>query len=749
VNREVEVRSHTCPRCKGKRVTRLYGEMHSKLAYDLKFTAGGIRRQVIRCTAARHRCEDCKLLFLPKRYRRLDKHQHGLKSWAMYQHVVHRISFEHLEGMLEDCFGLRVRFVALHMLKSLVARRYRATCKRILDRLVRGRLIHADETQANLQKGKGYVWALTSLEDVLYLYRPGREAEFLRELLRDFKGVLVSDFYAGYDSLPCEHQKCLIHLIRDINGDLLANPYDEEFKAQTAEFGRLLRGIVATIDRYGLKKHHLHRHEGEVERFFRALGSRVYQSELAQGYQKRLLKSAGTLFTFLGHDGVPWNNNNAEHAVKAFAYYRRVSDGQWRAAGLADYLVLLSVYQTCKYRGVSFLKFLLSREEDVESYCERGRKTRRRSGLEIYPEGFPRKYGKPPGEGRGVEGGGPRRVRWKAAILAFLRSRPETGARRSDIADYCVGLIRAGTLITSARADDGPHVAKTLGLYLYAMKTAGEVVRQPEGAYFATARGLDWLKRHTSPAADFRPPGVPVPSRKSESRTIAIGDIHGCAAALQALLGAVVSGRHDTIVTLGNYVDHGPDSNGVIRLLLGLIGCCTLVPLKGDHEEMFLAALEGRAELENWLGSGGDQTLRSYGVDHPRAIPQLHRSFLNSCEDHHETDTHLFVHAGHTADIPVNSQQAAVLRRQPLDEAQPGPRVSGKVAVVGHSPQKGGEILDLRHLVCIDTSCHAGGWLTALDVGSGRWWQANEEGEVREGRLASASTETAAATGEP
>src|SRR5262249_33726908 len=133
VNREVEIRSNVCPGCKGKRVTRSHDETHSKLAYDLKFTAGGIRRQGIRCTAARHKCEDCKLLFMPKRYKRLDKHLHGLKSWAMYQHVVHRISFLRLEAMFEDCFGLRVGHVELHMMKAQMARRYRATCNRILN----------------------------------------------------------------------------------------------------------------------------------------------------------------------------------------------------------------------------------------------------------------------------------------------------------------------------------------------------------------------------------------------------------------------------------------------------------------------------------------------------------------------------------------------------------------------------------------------------------------------------------------
>jgi hypothetical protein len=417
----------------------------------------------------------------------------------MYQHVVHRISFEHLEVMFEDCFGLRVRFVELHMLKSLMARRYRPTWKRILDRIVGGGLAHSDETHVNLKKGKGYVWILANMEDVVYMYRPGREAGFLQDLLRGFKGVLITDFYTGYDSLPCDQQKCLVHLIRDFNGDLMANPYDEEFKALAAEVGKLLRSIVATIDQYGLKRRHLHKHKAEVDRFFRDLESRVYRSELAEGYQKRLLKNEGKLFTFLDHDGVPWNNNNAEHAVKAFAYYRRVSDGQLKEEGLSDYLVLLSIYETCKYRGISFLKFLLSREDDVAVFCQRGRKKKKRPRLEVYPEGYPRKYGKRPRECSGVDGERPGKVRWKPAILAFLRARPETGASRSDIADHCVGLIRGGSLITAAPADDRQRVESIVSMYLTAMKRAGEVLREPNKMYFATARGLAWLERHATP----------------------------------------------------------------------------------------------------------------------------------------------------------------------------------------------------------------------------------------------------------
>ena len=361
------------------------------MAYDLKFTAGGVRRQVIRCTAASHRCEDCTFLFLPKRYKRLDKHQNGLKSWAMYLHVVHRVSFENLENLLRDTFGLCVLLRELHRFKSLLANRYRATVKQILKRIVEGDLAHADETHLNLQKEKGYVWVLTNMEDVVYLYRPNREADFLQDLLNGFMGVLVSDFYSGYDSLPCEQQKCLVHLIRDFNSDLMSNPYDAEFKALASEFGTLLRAIVATIDKFGLKKRHMHKHKAEVAHFFGDPKSRVYRTELAESYQKRLVKNEGKLFTFLDHDGVPWNNNNAEHAVKHFAKYRMIVDGRMREGGLSDYLVLLSVYQSCKYRGVSFLKFLLSQEQDIEAFCQRGRRKKRRPRLEVYSEGVPGK----------------------------------------------------------------------------------------------------------------------------------------------------------------------------------------------------------------------------------------------------------------------------------------------------------------------------------------------------------------------
>src|ERR1700737_4825668 len=98
-------------------------------------------------------------------------------------------------------------------------------------------------------------------------------------------------------------------------------------------------------------------------------------------------------------------------------------------------------------------------------------------------------------------------------------------------------------------------------------------------------------------------------------RTIAIGDIHGCPAALAALVGAIALSLEDTLVLLGDYIDRGPDSRGVLDLVIALAERCRLVPLLGNHEEMLLAALEGKAELDFWSSCGGMEAMISYGYD--------------------------------------------------------------------------------------------------------------------------------------
>jgi serine/threonine protein phosphatase 1 len=156
--------------------------------------------------------------------------------------------------------------------------------------------------------------------------------------------------------------------------------------------------------------------------------------------------------------------------------------------------------------------------------------------------------------------------------------------------------------------------------------------------------------------------------------------------------------------------------------------------LLGNHEEILLDVRSGKYPVYWLLDIGGKTTLDSYGRGRSLdLIPDEHYEFLEGCLGYHETDTHVFVHANYFPDIPMAEQPVDMLRWESLRDMKPGPHVSGKTVIVGHTPQKGGEILDLGHLKCIDTYCYGGGWLTALDVNTGEVWQTNQRGEVRLG----------------
>ncbi|QEL15997.1 metallophosphoesterase family protein [Limnoglobus roseus] len=221
-------------------------------------------------------------------------------------------------------------------------------------------------------------------------------------------------------------------------------------------------------------------------------------------------------------------------------------------------------------------------------------------------------------------------------------------------------------------------------------------------------------------------------------RTIAIGDIHGCLSALDALLDALQPDREDTLIFLGDYIDRGPYSRGVLDRILSLRDSCQLIPLLGNHEESLLDALRDSGNLRKWLALGGTDTLRSYGwaAGGPRRaltdwFPKRHLQFLSDCRPYHETLTHLFLHAGYVPELPMADQPALALRWRVTQADTTLPHYSGKVAIVGHTPQRSGAILDLGHLVCIDTNCVRGGWLTALDTVSGHVWQTNNSGMLR------------------
>ena len=214
-------------------------------------------------------------------------------------------------------------------------------------------------------------------------------------------------------------------------------------------------------------------------------------------------------------------------------------------------------------------------------------------------------------------------------------------------------------------------------------------------------------------------------------RTIAIGDIHGCFKAVQTLIEAIDPNPDDKLIFLGDYIDRGPDSRGAVDFLIELqANHSNTVFLKGNHEILFADAVVAGQDPTLWFHNGGRMTLTSYGGK-LSSIPESHRKFLTETIPYYETEHDLFIHANYVPHLPLAEAPPMIAFWEHIYDRLPGPHTSGKTVWLGHSPQMNGWIADYGHLVCIDTFCFGGRYLTAIDVDSREIWQADRNGTLR------------------
>lgn len=209
-------------------------------------------------------------------------------------------------------------------------------------------------------------------------------------------------------------------------------------------------------------------------------------------------------------------------------------------------------------------------------------------------------------------------------------------------------------------------------------------------------------------------------------RRFVIGDIHGCDKALRTLIECIEPQPEDELIFLGDYVDRGPDSRGVIDQIVKLQSRCRVVALRGNHEVMLCGVAFAGLPEEMWLQAGGKATVTSYGGSLEK-IPESHEAFLRTLQPHYETEQFIFVHASYEAGTPMD-QLPDELRYWTHLTTPPGPHYTGKKVFVGHTPQATGIVLDLGYLVCVDTYCFGSGFLTAMNVETNEIIQVDKKG---------------------
>jgi len=249
-NSYIKIESTQCAICGRKRCIKT-GEEFARDIIDLKFSKTGVKRWILRYISWHYHCQKCGHQFIsPDWPKGRTIFGHGIMSWCVYQNILRGQNMLQVSHSLKDIFSISINNSTPYRFKNSIAAYYRDAYKEILSSILNSSAIHIDETSVRLKNSRGYVWVLTNMNMVYYFYRETREGSFLKDLLHKFEGVLISDFYTAYDSIDCPQQKCLVHLMRDINDTLKKNPFDDDFKTISVNFGKLLRSIVNTIDYY-------------------------------------------------------------------------------------------------------------------------------------------------------------------------------------------------------------------------------------------------------------------------------------------------------------------------------------------------------------------------------------------------------------------------------------------------------------------------------------------------------------------
>lgn len=223
------------------------------------------------------------------------------------------------------------------------------------------------------------------------------------------------------------------------------------------------------------------------------------------------------------------------------------------------------------------------------------------------------------------------------------------------------------------------------------------------------------------------------------ARTFAFGDIHGYLVPLKTLLQQLDPQPNDTLIFLGDVIDRGEDSKGVIDTIIQLREHCNVITIMGNHEEFVLNSFTHSQSLHSWLYYGGEQMLASFNLSPDKqgllALPKRYLQFIQSMQDYHETKDYIFTHATPYAHMPIADQVSQGLRWERLDITKPYQHISGKTVVCGHTALPDGEPWMTDGLIAIDTNICGNQWLTALDIDTLIAHQANRLGAYRNSQL--------------
>jgi len=313
--------------------------------------------RIIEHAIVARRCGVCGERYIPEVDLSQDvigNHRVGLRlmSYVAYLHIIARIPLRTIQNLLVLQYGLHLGLGELTEILHTVAEKGDPEKEKLLTEIRESPSVSADETGWREDGENGYIWSFSTPSVRYYLYNKSRSGDIPKEVIGDdFLGVVGCDFYAGYNGVLCDKQRCWTHLLRDLHKLKERNPED----ASVLSWAESVKAIYERAKAFVSDAPKLRRRERRVlERELGKLARRYSKKDVPQRVlAKRIENFLSELFVFVEYPGVPSDNNTAERAIRPAVIIRKVSGGTRSPKGSNTKTTLMSLFQTWVMQGAN------------------------------------------------------------------------------------------------------------------------------------------------------------------------------------------------------------------------------------------------------------------------------------------------------------------------------------------------------------------------------------------------------------
>jgi len=358
VDETVELDQPTCPSCGGV-LSEKPTDAYTRVVEDIVPARVVVTEYVVK----RRYCCTCRTQVSPEVPNLLGNNERfGLRLMLLIVSLkLLGMSYEKIGSLLKLLFNLHVTEAAMLNCVTSVADAFGRRYSELRDELRREGSVHGDETGWRIKGRNHWLWAFIGKWSVIYEVARSRGKSVPRSVLgRDYPGTVISDSFSAWNHVGKRHQRCLVHYLREIADTIKYKSPGQEFVSFAKKLRRVFKDAIRTVEKVEGREDRLRakeRLEARVDALIPSYSSSGERN--CRRFLKRLRRERGMLFMFLEEDGVDWNNNAAERALRSSVVIRKITYGNQSDEGARAHAVLMSIRETCNLRKENFFDYAM------------------------------------------------------------------------------------------------------------------------------------------------------------------------------------------------------------------------------------------------------------------------------------------------------------------------------------------------------------------------------------------------------